>query len=98
MLKLDALRKTFGESNTAVDHVSLHLNQGDILCLLGPSGCGKTTLLRLIAGLERPDVGSVVYGDRDVTSVPPHKRGFGMMFQDYALFPHKTCLTISLLV
>ena len=89
MLKLNRLKKTFGEDNTAVDHASVYLDQGEILCLLGPSGCGKTTLLRLIAGLEEPDKGTIVYNEQDVTQVPPHKRGFGMMFQDYALFPHK---------
>ncbi len=88
MLKLNGLKKTFG-ANTAVAHASVHLNQGEILCLLGPSGCGKTTLLRLIAGLEHPDSGTIIYDDQDVTPIPPHKRGFGMMFQDYALFPHK---------
>ena len=89
MLYLKTLTKSFSANNTAVNQVSLSLAEGEILCLLGPSGCGKTTLLRLIAGLEEPDVGSVTHRGRDVTAVPPHRRGFGMMFQDYALFPHK---------
>jgi ABC-type Fe3+/spermidine/putrescine transport system ATPase subunit len=59
------------------------------VCLLGPSGCGKTTLLRIIAGLETPDGGQVLVDGEDVTPVPPHQRGFGLMFQEYALFPHK---------
>lgn len=59
------------------------------MCLLGPSGCGKTTLLRLIAGLETPDNGIVLFEDREITGVPPHQRGFGLMFQEFALFPHK---------
>lgn len=59
------------------------------MCLLGPSGCGKTTLLRLIAGLETPDSGSILFEGRDIMGVPPHQRGFGLMFQEFALFPHK---------
>jgi ABC-type Fe3+/spermidine/putrescine transport system ATPase subunit len=69
--------------------VSLGVEREEIVCLLGPSGCGKTTLLRLIAGLETPDGGRVVVDGEDVTPVPPHRRGFGLMFQEYALFPHK---------
>lgn len=87
-LQLHNLDKSFGQT-TAVQAVSLTLDQGDILCLLGPSGCGKTTLLRLIAGLDMPDNGTISQTGRDITRIPPHKRGFGMMFQDYALFPHK---------
>lgn len=59
------------------------------MCLLGPSGCGKTTLLRVIAGLETPDSGAVLFEDREINDVPPHQRGFGLMFQEFALFPHK---------
>ncbi len=73
----------------AVQEISLGLEQGQIVCLLGPSGCGKTTLLRLIAGLESPDSGSVWFADQEITVLPPHKRDFGLMFQDFALFPHK---------
>ena len=62
---------------------------GEIVCLLGPSGCGKTTLLRVIAGLEAPDTGQVIFGGRDLADTPVHQRNFGFMFQDYALFPHK---------
>jgi ABC-type Fe3+/spermidine/putrescine transport system ATPase subunit len=74
----------------AVNGISLVVERGQIVCLLGPSGCGKTTLLRLIAGLETPDAGSVWFGGHNITSVPPHKRDFGLMFQDFALFPHKS--------
>lgn len=88
MLKLDSVTKTFGQT-TAVDHVSLTIAKGEIICLLGPSGCGKTTLLRLIAGLETADSGTITLNGRDIAQTPPHQRGFGMMFQDYALFPHK---------
>ena len=72
----------------AVSGVSLELASGETLALLGPSGCGKSTLLRLIAGLERPDSGTISVGGREITSVPPHRRDMGMIFQDYALFPH----------
>ena len=65
------------------------MNEGEIVCLLGPSGCGKTTLLRIIAGLETADAGEVTFNDHDLRAVPVHQRGFGFMFQDFALFPHK---------
>ncbi len=70
--------------------ISFSLKRGDILCLLGPSGSGKTTLLRLLAGLEKEDSGTIIFADRDIRYIPPHKRNFGMMFQEYALFPHKS--------
>jgi ABC-type Fe3+/spermidine/putrescine transport system ATPase subunit len=89
LLEVRGLTKTYPPQTTAVDHVSLAIAQGDIVCLLGPSGCGKTTLLRLIAGLEYPDSGEVWFDGRDVAQIPPHLRDFGMMFQDFALFPHK---------
>lgn len=88
MLVATDLTKRFG-TTTAVDHVSLEIARGEILCLLGPSGCGKTTLLRLLAGLERPDKGTLWLEGASLDDVPPHQRGFGMMFQDYALFPHQ---------
>lgn len=69
--------------------VSLEAGPGEILCLLGPSGCGKSTLLRIIAGLETPDSGTVAFAGQDLASVPAHLRNFGLMFQDYALFPHR---------
>ncbi len=74
----------------AVSDVGFALGRGRILCLLGPSGCGKTTLLRMIAGLTMPDSGRVVFDGVDMTRVPPHKRNFGLMFQEFALFPHKS--------
>lgn len=69
--------------------ISFGVAAGEIVCLLGPSGTGKTTLLRVIAGLEEPDAGRIVFEGNDLNGVPPHERGFGMMFQDLALFPHK---------
>ncbi|MBN1660231.1 MAG: ABC transporter ATP-binding protein [Anaerolineae bacterium] len=69
--------------------VSLDVDEGEIVCLLGPSGSGKSTLLRIVAGLEAPEEGEVLYRGRPLTGVPVHQRGFGFMFQDYALFPHK---------
>lgn len=69
--------------------VSFKLERGDILCLLGQSGSGKTTLLRLIAGLELVETGTIYFMKQDICNIPPHKRPFGMMFQEYALFPHK---------
>ncbi len=70
--------------------VSFSLQKGDILCLLGPSGSGKTTLLRMLSGLEIPDQGKILFAGKDLAGVAPHRRHFGMMFQEYALFPHKT--------
>jgi iron(III) transport system ATP-binding protein len=92
MIRLDSVTKRFG-TVTAVDQASLCVARGEVVALLGPSGCGKTTLLRLVAGFERPDGGSIVVGDRKVAGgvwVAPEARRVGMVFQDYALFPHLT--------
>ena len=86
-VELRGLTKTFGAVR-AVDSVDLALPEGKFVCLLGPSGCGKTTLLRLIAGLEIPDSGDLLFNGASVASVPSHKRDFGMVFQSLALFPH----------
>ena len=88
LLEISQLSKRFG-ATVAVEDVSLTVCDGEIVTLLGPSGCGKTTLLRLIAGLEEPDRGTVRFAGRDMADVPVHQRGFGFMFQDYALFPHR---------
>ncbi|MBM3539629.1 MAG: ATP-binding cassette domain-containing protein, partial [Alphaproteobacteria bacterium] len=75
---------------TALDGVDLEIASGEFITLLGPSGSGKTTLLMVLAGFIRPDGGSVRFGDRDVSLTPPHQRDVGMVFQNYALFPHMT--------
>src|SRR6476619_7594377 len=72
--------------------LDLEIPSGRFFTLLGPSGCGKTTLLRMLAGFVVPDAGRVWFGDRDVTQLPAHKRGVGMVFQDYALFPDRSSL------
>jgi ABC-type Fe3+/spermidine/putrescine transport system ATPase subunit len=87
MLRLESLTRRFGDT-VAVDDLSLEVARGEIVTLLGPSGCGKTTTLRMIAGFEQPTGGRIVLDDRDVTALPPQKRGMGMVFQSYALFPH----------
>jgi putrescine transport system ATP-binding protein len=87
ILRVEGLSKRFGRF-TAVDHLSLDIYQGEFFALLGPSGCGKTTLLRLIAGFERPSAGHILLDGVDLAPVPPHRRPVNMMFQSYALFPH----------
>ena len=87
MLQIARLSHAYGDI-VSLRGVSLELPEGEILCLLGPSGCGKTTLLRIIAGLEAEYSGTVAFNGADMRSIPAHKRGFGLMFQDFALFPH----------
>ena len=84
------MTKTFDGKVVAVDGVTLDIAAGEFFSLLGPSGCGKTTSLRMIAGFEMPDLGRVHVGGQDITDVPVHKRDMGMVFQSYALFPHRT--------
>lgn len=88
-ITLDSVTKRFG-AVTAADGVSLEVGEGESFFLLGPSGCGKTTLLRCVAGFCEPDAGRILFDGRPVTDVPPHKRNTGMVFQNYALWPHMT--------
>ncbi|MGN6548694.1 MAG: ABC transporter ATP-binding protein [Pararhizobium sp.] len=88
-VSVEALGKEFG-SFRAVDRVSFDLQRGEFLSLLGPSGCGKTTTLRMVAGFERPSDGRILLSGRDVTRLPARRRNIGMVFQNYALFPHMT--------
>ncbi len=88
-VRLERLVKHFGEVR-AVDDLTLSVEQGEFFSLLGPSGCGKTTTLRMIAGFEQPDIGTIWFGERDVTVLKPSERQVGMVFQNYALFPHMT--------
>ncbi len=83
------VRKTFG-STVALESLDLQLSPGEFVSLLGPSGCGKTTALRVAAGFEKPDLGSVSVNARDITQLPAHKRNMGMVFQSYSLFPNLT--------
>jgi multiple sugar transport system ATP-binding protein len=89
-ISLEAVTKVYDGGVTALDALSLEIEDGEFFALLGPSGCGKTTLLRTIAGLETATSGTLRIGDRDVTTVPPGARDVAMVFQDYALFPHMT--------
>lgn len=88
-LHLDGLSKTYGEFS-AVDGLTLDVARGEFVSLLGPSGCGKTTTLQMIAGFVPPSGGRIVLDGRDITTLAPEKRGMGVVFQSYALFPHMT--------
>lgn len=87
-LALHNIHKKFGDTR-AVNGVSFHVREGEIVGILGPSGSGKTTILEIIAGLIEPDRGTCTWNGKDLSGTPPYQRGFGLMFQDYALFPHK---------
>ncbi|MEU6976473.1 MULTISPECIES: ABC transporter ATP-binding protein [unclassified Streptomyces] len=86
-IRFDAVSVRYGD-HTVLDRLDLTVEPGEVMALLGPSGSGKTTALRAVAGFVRPASGRVFIGDRDVTALPPHKRGIGMVVQQYALFPH----------
>jgi putrescine transport system ATP-binding protein len=89
LIRFEAIVKKFGDF-TAVDGVSLDIYEREFFCLLGPSGCGKTTLMRMLAGFERPSSGRVILAGEDIAGIPPHRLPVNMMFQSYALFPHMT--------
>ncbi len=88
-IQLRDMVKRFGTLE-AVSHVSLDIQDGELFTLLGPSGCGKTTILRLIGGFHKPDGGEIYFGGREVSAIPPYERNIGMVFQNYALWPHMT--------
>jgi len=90
-IRIRGLRRTFGDV-VAVDDVDIDVMDGEFLTLLGPSGSGKTTVLRMIAGFERPDAGTIELAGVDVTEMPPYARDVNTVFQDYALFPHMTVI------
>ncbi len=89
MLELHHVTKVYN-GRAVLEGISFSVARGETVCLLGPSGSGKSTTLRLIAGLEEPDVGDILWAGESLLGVPPHERRFGLMFQDYALFPHMT--------
>jgi spermidine/putrescine ABC transporter ATP-binding subunit len=89
-VRLERVEKSFDGKTRVVDRVDLVVQPGEFFALLGPSGCGKTTTLRMIAGFEVPDEGHIRVGGEDVTDMPVHRRDMGMIFQSYALFPHRT--------
>src|SRR4030042_668690 len=88
-LHLERIVKKYGNVK-AVDDLSLKVRDRELLTLLGPSGCGKTTILRCVSGFVKPDSGNIYLGDRKITEIPPQKRGIGLVFQNYALWPHMT--------
>ncbi|TLM83089.1 ABC transporter ATP-binding protein [Pseudarthrobacter sp. NamE5] len=93
-ISIKGLHKTYpGSTELATNNVSLEVAEGEFMVLLGPSGCGKTTLLRMVAGLDFPDEGSISIGGRDVTYLPPQDRNLSMVFQSYAVFPHRKVRT-----
>jgi thiamine transport system ATP-binding protein len=91
VLELAGIRVSYGDT-VALDGVDLTVADHEVVCVLGPSGCGKSTLLRAVAGLEAPAAGTVRWDGLDLANVPPHRRQFGLMFQDHALFPHRDVL------
>lgn len=89
-LRVKNLNKSFGNKLKACNNITFKINEGELLTLLGPSGCGKTTTLRCIAGLEFPDSGQIFIKDKEITNLPANKRNIGMVFQNWALWPHMT--------
>ena len=90
MLVIKNIHKSYTPETSVLKDVNLTIAEGEIVCLLGPSGCGKTTLLRIVAGLEQADSGQITLASNDLSKIPVHQRNFGLMFQEFALFPHRT--------
>ena len=88
-IRIENLTKTYGNFN-AVDHMNLNIKDGELVGLLGPSGCGKSTTLFMLSGLTTPTAGKIFFGDKDVTNIAPEDREIGLVFQNYALYPHMT--------
>ena len=88
-IRIENLTKTYGTLN-AVDHMNLTIKDGELVGLLGPSGCGKSTTLFMLSGLTTPTEGRIFFGDKDVTNISPEDREIGLVFQNYALYPHMT--------
>jgi len=89
IVSMKGIAKSFG-SSVALADFTIDIRSGELICLLGPSGCGKTTALRILAGFERADSGTMLIDGKDISDLPPEKRGFGMVFQEYSLFPNMT--------
>src|SRR5438552_7120733 len=89
-IRLESIEKVYAGGTVAGRRLCLDIADGEFVVLVGPSGCGKSTTLRMVAGLESPTRGQVFLGDRDVTALPPQARDLAMVFQSYALYPHKT--------
>jgi ABC-type sugar transport system ATPase subunit len=92
-IALEQITKIYPNGHTAVRGVDLAVRDGEFMVLVGPSGCGKSTLLRLVAGLESPNDGRIRLAEQDVTLVGPQDRDLAMVFQSYALYPHRRCST-----
>ena len=90
LVRFSGVRKTYDGETLIVKNLNLDIRRGEFLTLLGPSGSGKTTTLMMLAGFEVPTEGEIELDGRSIRSVPPHQRGIGMVFQNYALFPHMT--------
>jgi len=88
-LRIENIEKTYGKQKV-LENINFSVRDGEFIAILGPSGCGKTTLMRIIIGLEEPSAGKLFLDNDDITNLPPDKRGFSIVFQDYALFPHMT--------
>ena len=88
-VKIEGATKVYGDFK-ACDHISLDINEGEFFTLLGPSGCGKTTLLRMIAGFNPIDDGAIYFNENMINHIPADRRNIGMVFQNYAIFPHMT--------